>query len=479
LALVAYGVLAFLNSPKGLRYIGLVLLGALILTVSSFWRLPGLHVVSQAIILILLVSFPIIFHERWSQLLSGAAPTTAGHFSKMTLATLAVVVSLLAVFLGSGGLVKIAELPSEISVRAVNLPLGMTANFGSGDSARIIVSAPRDIWGQLNEGNFSATVDAANRGEGTYDVDIVVTSQIDNVRVVRVNPQKALITVEPVIKKTVPVSIKVSGKAGNELVAGQALVEPEKVEIAGPKALINEISQVYGEIALNGETEKVNLPAVELFAVTGTGDKLNSIEITPGTAKVSLPLVKAGNSKSVPVHPVVSGSPAVGYWVESVIVEPAVIAVQGSAEALISLKSVTTEAISLQGINKTTTQTVKLSLPSGVTTTEDISAVTVTITVSKVDTTKSLTPEIVYDGLSASLKVSSTNPITVATVISGPASLLNTVSGSDVKLRLNLASYKSPGTYSVAIDNSFFDLPNGVSLASFLPSAIDVTLENR
>lgn len=164
---------------------------------------------------------------------------------------------------------------------------------------------------------------------------------------------------------------------------------------------------------------------------------------------------------------------------ESISVEPAVVAVQGSAEALIDLKNIPTAKISLDGISKATNQTVKLNLPSGVTTADDITSVTVSLTVTKADTTKSLTPEFVYDGVSASLKVSSTNPTAASAVISGAAAILKDVSGSDVKLRLNLASYKTAGTYSVQIENSFFTLPNGVSLVSFLPSAIDVTLENR
>lgn len=476
--MVAYIILSFLNSVKGFRYLALVFAAAIGLTVSAFLRLPGLHVVSQAIMLVMLVSFPIIFHERWAQLLSGAPSNTASRFPKYTIGIIAGVVSAATVFLGSGGLVKIAELPSDIPVRAVNLSQGMTADFGGGKSVRVIVSAPRDIWGTLNDSSFSATVDAAGRAAGTYDVDITVVSSLDSVKIINVKPEKAVITIEPVIKKTVPVSLRTSGKAGNELIPGDAVLNPEKVEIAGPKAMIGDISQVYAEIKLNGETQNIILD-VPLKALNGAGELIPSISITPETISVNLPLIKAGNSKTVTVKPVIIGTPAVGYWIESITVDPVVITVLGTADSLVSLSEILTSNVSVGGMSSNSTQNVKLALPSGVTTSNDVDTVKVTITLKETDTTKSITPEIVYDGLDGALKVTTITPTSVSVVVSGTTNLLQGLIGSSVKLKLDLASYKSAGTYSVSIKNEYFVLPTGVSLASFLPSSIDVTLDNR
>lgn len=429
--------------------------------------------------MILLVSFPIIFHDRWSRLLNRVPATTPDYLNRITIGVVSILISAAAVFLGSGGLVKIAQLPTEIQVKAVNLPSGMTANFGNGKSVNIIVAAPRDIWNELKAENFSAAIDVAKRSEGTYDIDIVVTSQIEKAKVVRVSPEKAVVTVEPVIKKTVPVSLKISGSAGNDLVAGEAKIDPEKVEIAGAKALVNEISQVYGEIVLNGESQEITLDQLELFAQGSDGERLTTIEFTPSTIKVVLPLVKAGNTKTLSIKPQFTGSPALGYWVDSVSINPPTATVQGSAGVLTDLKSLQTEAISLDGLNQTTTKAVKLSLPSGVTLLDEENLFSVKITISKTDSIKSLNPEIIYDGVAAALKVASINPISLSLVIGGPVDLLKNASGGNVKLRLNLAAYKSAGTYSVTIANSDLVLPSGVSIISFLPSAIDVTLENR
>ena len=478
LGLVAYMVLSFLNSVKGLRYLGIIFIAAIGLSVSAFLRLPGLHVVSQAMILVMLVSFPIIFHERWAQLLSGAPSTTVKYLPKYAVALIATTVAAATVFLGSGGLVKIAELPSDIVVRAVNLPPGTTADFGSGKTVRIIVSAPRDIWGTLSDKSFSATVDAANRSEGTHDVDIVVTSRLESVKIINIKPEKAVITIEPIIKKTVPISLRVSGKAGKELIPGDPVLDPEKVEIAGPKTVIGDISQVYAQIKLNGETENIVLD-VTLVALNGAGEIIPSVEITPGKVKVTLPLVKAGNSKTVTVKPVIIGTPAVGYWIESVTVDPVVVTVLGSAEALVSLSELTTVEISVSGISSNSTQNVKLNLPSGVTTSNDVDTVKVVITLKETETTKSINPELLYDGLDASLKVTAITPTSVSVVVSGLTSLLQKLTGGEVKLKLDLAPYKSAGTYSVPIKNEFFVFPAGISLTSFLPSSIDVTLDNR
>lgn len=478
LAVVFFGILIFLNSQKGLRYLGLVFAALALLSLSAFIRLPGLHLVSQAAILVLLISFPVIFHERWSQLLAGGPVSSTEYLHKGVLGLIAVVVAAVAVFFGSGGFVKVAELPSSIPVRAINLPEGMSASFGAGNEIKVIVSAPRDIWPSLNQENFSAIVDVADRREGTYEVDIIVTSQLDSVRIINSKPRKALITVEPVIKKTVRVGLKVSGRAGDNLVAGSPIIEPDRVEISGPRTLVNNITQVFADVELDGETETVELNSVSLFAQNSAGDKLTEIEISPATVDIRLPLVVAGNSKAVPVRVVTSGSPAIGWWVESITVEPAVVTASGAADILTELESISTLPVSLNLISQNTTLNVKLGPPSGVTI-ADRDEVTIRINVKRADTTKTITPEIIYDGLSASLRVASITPTSVSTVVSGPSDLIQSLSGNDVKLRLNLGPYQSAGNFSVQIQNTFFTLPNGVSLVSFLPSAIDVTLENR
>ena len=105
--------------------------------------------------------------------------------------------------------------------------------------------------------------------------------------------------------------------------------------------------------------------------------------------------------------------------------------------------------------------------------------VSLKIEIDQVQTTKSVTPEYIYDGLSSSLQVTGVNPTSIAALVSGSASQLAGLGSSEVKVKLNLGPFQSAGTYSVAIKGTDFVLPNGVGLASFLPSAVSVTLENR
>lgn len=461
-----------------MRYLGVVAVGLAGLTISAFWRLPGLHVLLQIALIVLLVSFPIIFHDRWSQLLSGTPATAPGYLPRYGLVLGALSFAAIAVFLGSGGLVKISELPSEVSVKAINLPEGMTANFGSGKTVRVIVSAPRDIWSELSEKTFSATVDAAGRSEGTYDLPIQIVSQLDSVKVVSIKPEKAVVTIEPVIKKTVPVALRTSGTAGDQLIPGEPVFDPDKVEIAGPKTVIADISQVYAQVRLNGETETIEL-SVELAALNAAGEVIDTVTAVPAQVAVTLPLVKAGTTKTVGVRPVLTGSPGSGYWVSSIVLDPPVVSVQGGADVLTALKDVPTAAISVANLTQESIQTVALDFPSGVSAAGTVTTIKVTLKLSKTDTTKALAPEITYTGLDPALKVAAINPTSISAVVSAAADILSGVTGSQVKLRVNLAAYKSAGTYSVPIVNGDFELPANVSLASFLPSAIDVTLENR
>lgn len=477
LAVVAYGILQFLNSEKGLRYLGVVVVGLVGLTVSAFWRLPGLHALFQLSIVALIVSFPVIFHDRWNQLLAGIQSPIPTLLPRYGLILGSCALAATAVFLGSGGLVKISEVPSEITVRAINLAEGLTANFGSGSNVRVIVSAPRDIWGEISADIFSATIDTVGRTEGTYDLPITVVSQLDSVKIITIKPTKAVVTIEPVIKKTVSVALRTTGSAGDQLIPGEAVFDPDKVEIAGPKTVIADISQVYAPVKLNGETATIELPIV-LVALNSAGEAITAVEISPSQAKMTLPLVKAGTTKTVGIRPVLSGSPAAGYWISGISVDPAVITVQGSADVLTNLPDIATTAIAVTNITKDSVQTVTLDFPTGITPTT-LASVKVTIKLSKTDTTKTIAPEISYVGLDPALKVASINPTSLSVVISATADVLAGITGTQVGLKVNLAAYKSAGIYSVPLINGDFELPTGVSLTSFLPSAIDVTLENR
>lgn len=477
-----YYLLQILNNRRGWRYLLLLSAGLASLIVAAYFDLDGLHLLSRAFLLILVIALPVLFHQEWSELLSRTAPVNtapvAPVLSRSSLIGLSLVLAIALVLLGNGVTNKTAELPQGIPIEALNLADGLSAKLGSERKVQIIVSAPRQTWQTLTEDSFSATVDVAKQGEGTYDLPIMVTSKVSGVEVRRVKPTRLSVTVEPVIRKTVPIVAKFSGKAGNDLVADTPTFNPEKVEITGPKSVVTDLTQVIANVKLNGETGPLD-QKITLVVQDSSGEVIQGVTVNPESVNLKVNLVKAGKLKTVGIVPVITGTPKAGLWVKGISVTPGVVTLTGPVDELEKITQISTAPVSVNGLDSDTESKATLSFPSGITAADDIKTVTIKISLTTSSTIKSITPQLVYANLSPALQVTSTNPTSIIAIISGPTDKLAALADGDVKINLELSAYKSAGNYSLTIRNADFVLPDGVSLVSFLPSAIGVTLADR
>ncbi|MEK7202345.1 MAG: CdaR family protein [Patescibacteria group bacterium] len=481
-ALILYLIVRAFNSRKNINYFALIGLALAVLVISAYITLPGLHVVAQFGLVLLIVGLPFFLDDRWLGLLGRDDANTTSpappFLNPFLMGIFSIIGAFLVVGLVSGIGAKTSELPTGVPLVAVNLPQGMSASFGSQVSAKVIVSAENSKWRSLTADNFSATVDVAKQGEGTYDLPISITSKVPDVTIVRVNPANVVVTVEPVIKKTVTVVVKFSGKAGNNLVPDEAIINPVKVEASGPKSVLTDLTQAVVQIKLNGETQKFS-QKFGLVALNFAGETIGSVSFTPSEVETTVNLVASGNLKTVGIRPITTGQPASGFWIKSITLDPSISTVTGSADQLSALAELATEPISVAGLSVDTTLSTTLALPSGITSADNTGKISAKIDLEAISSVKTISPELNYDGLNAGLKVTSVSPTSVSTLVSGLSSVLASLVDSTVSIRLNLAPYQSAGTYSITLKSTDFTLPDGISLVSYLPSALSVVLENR
>ena len=137
---------------------------------------------------------------------------------------------------------------------------------------------------------------------------------------------------------------------------------------------------------------------VDLVAVDIRGEVLEPGRHRADAASTSRsPSAAASSPKTLPVNPVVTGTPATGFEVESVTVSPPVVLVEGDADALAALAAVDTDPVSISGASTDLSRSVPLDLPDGV---DAVSGgtVTVTITFQPVAATRTYTAGIVLSG---------------------------------------------------------------------------------
>ncbi|MBI4948223.1 hypothetical protein HY844_01535 [Candidatus Berkelbacteria bacterium] len=474
-------ILRFFNTIKGWRYIGSLTLVVVILIISSLFNLDALRLVLQILLIAHVIGLPVLFRSDWSQLLSPKETEIQKPLlGKAPIVIISLILGLILTIFSSGVNTKTAEFPQEIPIQLANLADGVSGDVGSQNTVKVIIRAPKDVWASLSADQFSASIDTAKRDQGTFDLPVLVSSKLSSVEILRTNPSKIIVSLQPVIKKTVTVGVKVTGKPANNLIADVSTSTPEKVEITGAKSVVNDINSVTAVIDVEGESTSPITKKVTLSALDSAGQTIPGIKISPTEVEVKVPLITSGSQKAVGISPDFSGTPAIGYWVSSISINPPVVLVTGSREIINDTTFLKTASINVNGLSANKTLKVNLVVPNGITLVDSTnSSVSVTVIISNIQSTKQITPQIEYSGLSSNLKVTSINPTSVAAVVRAQSSILNSLKESDVKLKLNLSSYQSAGTYTVNIISSDFVLIEGVSLTSFLPSAISVTLNNK
>ncbi len=105
---------------------------------------------------------------------------------------------------------------------------------------------------------------------------------------------------------------------------------------------------------------------VPLIPVDGVGNAVRPIDVTPASARVSIPVFTDRQSRSLPVAPVVTGTPAAGFEIAAIAVDPAVVTVEGDADQLAQLSKLDTQPVSVAGASSDIVATVALDLPTGV-----------------------------------------------------------------------------------------------------------------
>lgn len=372
---------------------------------------------------------------------------------------------------------KVDNLPGKLPLQIKNVPSNLTAIVDE-DSVQVKISADRSTWSRLSSNSIVAYIDLNGLTQGTHEVSVLAESSISNVEIVDITPSKVLVRLEPIIKKKVPIRIQTSGQAGEGLVAGEATIEPSEAEISGAESVIGKILEVTAPIVLNGETTQIekNIP---LVALDSNGEEIKNVSYNPKEAKVTLPLVKAGTTKSVGIKAQITGKPKSGYWINQINITPSNVTISGSSGVLRGVTYLQTKAIDVEGISQNITKQIDLDLPSGVSLNETSSQVKVEIQISVGSSEKEISAGIVYDNLSSLLKVDSVDPNTVKIVVSGPVDALASLSSSNVQVHLNLGNIKTSGAYNIDIDRNSITVPDGMSVSSYVPSAVKVNLSNK
>jgi YbbR domain-containing protein len=321
--------------------------------------------------------------------------------------------------------------------------------------------------------DFEAWVDLADiiPGSGQHSVPVQLRSVDPRVRVLGFEPQSVTIDLDAVAQKTVPVQVE-RGDVPPDLTVGEVTVKPAEVRVVGPRSVLDRVVAARASVIVQPLGIDVDQD-VELVAIDSVGDAVAQVRLEPATARVTIPIFADRQTRTLPVSPQITGSPAAGFELSSATASPLFVTVLGDIDDLESMTSVDTQPIPVTGFSTSRTLQVGLALPTGVVAT-GVQDVSVTIGVRAVTGTRSFEVGVRTIGVRSDL-VYEVGIDRVLITVGGSTADLDRLIGSTLAVDLDVSTL-GPGTSDVTVTAQ---LPAGVTLVAASPPRVQVTVTAR
>ncbi|MEX0800213.1 MAG: CdaR family protein [Dehalococcoidia bacterium] len=413
--------------------------------------------------------------EAWTLLRGIAFPAAVSVKDNAGLAVLSVALGFaLWIFVtDSQDTTRTGVLPFELPVEAVNVP-GDLALAGSPVNVRVRVEVDEDVWESLSMADFQATVDLDGLQAGSYEQPVRVEPQTGRggLRVLQAIPETVTVELKSLFSKSVGVSVSVEGAPPPGFEAGAPEADAETVLVTGTQDRVTLVTQAVASMDLTGRTEDVT-QAVRLEPRDSRGFLVEGVVLEPSITNVSVSISQTEFSRVLTISPEVVGTPAAGYDVVSVTVEPAVTTVFGPQSFVGEAATVKTQSVDISDATDDVVQTVSLDLPADVSVSGS-SSVTVTVDIEPSEGRRTLGVTAVPVGLDSSLAIQGGLP-DVQVVLLGELPALQALLPNDIAATINLSGL-GEGTHEVTVSVS---APAETLVAETTPETVTITLEPR
>lgn len=368
----------------------------------------------------------------------------------------------------------------NIPVTPINRPDGLAVTDYSPQTVTVSIWGPRSVVTNptLVAGNFSATIDLKDAKPGTQQVPVHVQTDLKNVRKKGASPQNVQVTVERSIEKTLPVTVPMQSQPG--VTVNSVAATPSDVRLSGPESKVNAVAQVVAAFDIGDRTANFTSPPVDVKALDTSGREVGGVTLSPSRVTVTADLTDNRNERVVPVvTPDVTGVPAPGFRLDTVVATPNQVTLAGRPEALRTVANLPTQNISIDGLKESKILDVQLDtskLPPGTAIKGNVTSVRVQVNIVEITQDIQFQARIqqvnLRPGLTASLSQQD-----VLVTLRGTSQELGQINGTNLIALVNLASFTGPtgGPRPVPVDVQL--PPNSkVTRTNTEPASIQVTI---
>lgn len=216
------------------------------------------------------------------------------------------------------------------------------------------------VTSTVNTQNFRAYIDLTNKKVGKHRVRVRI-SGLSSQLSYSVKPKTVKVDIEKRKSSTMPVQIEYNKNAVTKgYKIGKTSVSPQKVEVTGANAEVNQIDQIVAKVNLPNGIDHDYERQVILVAEDKKGRQLNVV-IQPATAKVKIPI--SISKKTVKID--LDSKNEESSKVYSVTARNDEITLYGEKEKLNKIKRLKV-SVDLRNIKSSMTKLIPVKLPKGV-----------------------------------------------------------------------------------------------------------------
>lgn len=358
----------------------------------------------------------------------------------------------------------------SVPIEGVDQPASWILLTDLPDVVRIRYFAPSDGI-QLDSSSFRATVDLADVDPTADRVSVRVRVEaIDpTIQVLDYEPSRINIQLDEVIRRDVPIVIE-TGDVPPGLDVREAQLSADTATVVGPASVVLRAAAVVARVRIDPSGIDIDRD-VDLVAVDDLGQALSRVDVEPASVHVVIAVFTDRQTRSLSVNPIITGTPAAGFEVATVSVEPVVVGVEGDADQLAALTRLDTVPISISGISSDQERTVVLALPAGILALGD-DALRVTITLRPVTATRTFSAGIVLTG-TASGSAYALSVDRVLVTVGGSVADLDRLSASTFTVSVDVTGLGF-GAHDLAVGAN---LAAGLTLVAVSPASVTVTVQ--
>ena len=333
--------------------------------------------------------------------------------------------------------------------------------------------------GGITADDFVVTVDIS-----AYDLDnaaepqelpLVVRALKDGMEDLSVVPETIRVAADRVEVRSVPVEVD-RGAIPEGLEIDEPVLSHDTVQVRGPVSVVSQVDRAVAYVDIPASGINVNEPVpLTLVGIDGQPVGTGQLEVDPEVVSVQIEVRAVETETTVAVRPNIEpgSTPAPGFALESITVEPVYVTIVGLPEVLEEITSVTTEPISIDGLSADETFEVDLQLPDDITLADgESTTVTVTASIGPSVSSRTFVVGIVCTGAGDNACMPGLDQLTIT--LSGAGGALSSLSAADVTPTVD-ASGLAPGTYQLT--PVIGGLPDGVELIGISPGTVPVTIQ--